>query len=151
MPVWQHVQLRTPRVGVAPRRSLTCPRLSPSTATWTSLDLAVGYSTDGSTDYWKVVRVWRETSLWSPCRWLWHRRQFGKLEVASVTVCDHILLVAQRQKWFWRVRSSFWSTLLPSGKWRAVAGGFLGVQCGTCKRRVRKTQIGVPSLSEAQK
>ena len=57
-----------------------CLRLSPSTVTWTIqlcgtwLGLAVGCGTDGSTDYWKVVLVWLDTSLWSLCRWLWHRR-----------------------------------------------------------------------------
>ena len=34
----------------------------------------------------------------------------GEEFVESVTEHENILLVAQRQEWFWRVRSSFWST-----------------------------------------
>ena len=48
--------------------------------------------------------------------------------------CDFILLVAQKQERFWRVRTPLWFTLLPSGK-RSSRWIFLGAQCGTCERR----------------
>ena len=106
-------------------------------------------ATWGATGFFLLLRGENGHSFWST------------IEEESEIENDWILLAADKQAWCWRVPSSFWSTLVPSGKrsscCRTVCTSSCATEMGThsahCVENRRDSQVqgvvvDVPEITE---